>query len=386
MPFIYSSVPAGNPTVDDIKRARQEAARWARMDPVIRPDSTYRSMEGSAVNQRDERARKYTPELPCNLDAAPSTAVAFGAEAYDRTFGSRATVDNWEYTAINPYSIVYAEPHEVPQITAQPAHVQPPPGFPNRPTTQISDRIFAFSPSVAYAPAPTQMPVYAGYAPQVPVYSPHNTYSYPQTKAEPVYEEPHTTEAINHSFARWYVDEVISYLVKPGQYRAGTGGQSEEVWGESGRIKDSYDRVGVSFADSTIDPAPRGHMDMAIGRTVRNFNQSQSPYGASRQPQYEVYDPYRVARETGRSEYLVSFIVEILGRMAISPTAVVNAVWFLRGLGLHQGDGSKGLKLRNLLYEQQYEDRDAVAKRVAMLGLILSGKWLDDNSFLTKSW
>jgi len=72
--------------------------------------------------------------------------------------------------------------------------------------------------------------------------------------------------------------------------------------------------------------------------------------------------------------------------MTISPTAVVVAVWFLTGLGLHQGDGVKGTALRKYLGDQRWGDLEAVEKRIATLGLLLAGKWLDDNSFLTKSW
>ena len=72
--------------------------------------------------------------------------------------------------------------------------------------------------------------------------------------------------------------------------------------------------------------------------------------------------------------------------MSVEHTSVVAAVWFLGGLGLHQGDGAKGSELRSILRCLASTEVEAVEKRVAMLGLLLAGKWLDDNSFLNKSW
>ena len=388
MPFIHSSAPVGNQSVEEVKRARQEAALWAQMDIVTRSDSTYRPMRDISLNERDdERAMRNALDTMPAYSTAPLTTFDHPQEwDYDHRLSSRRLREG-PYHAVDPYAIAYAAPHPVAQVAAQPVQVHPPPGFSHLAPVPTVDRIFAFSPSSAYPPGPQQFPAYSDldYQFQAPVYSPRDVHRYPQAKAEPVYEEPHTPEMINDSFARWYVDEVINYLLKPGQYRIGTGGQSEEIWGVDGRARDCFDRVGIPFPDVVAETAPWERVDMSIGRTVRNVNRSE--YAVSRHPEYEIHDPYRVtARGGGRSDHLVSFIVEILGRMAISPTAVVNAVWFVRGLGLHQGDGEQGSKLRNLLYEQQYEDRDAVAKRVAMLGLILAGKWLDDNSFLTKSW
>ena len=72
--------------------------------------------------------------------------------------------------------------------------------------------------------------------------------------------------------------------------------------------------------------------------------------------------------------------------MTISTTAVVAGVWYLSGLGLHDGDGQKGAELRQVFRGERWDDLEAVEKRVAALGLLLAGKWLDDNSFLSKSW
>jgi hypothetical protein len=82
----------------------------------------------------------------------------------------------------------------------------------------------------------------------------------------------------------------------------------------------------------------------------------------------------------------VAFVYDMMQRMSIPPTTVVAAVWFLKGLGLHEGDGESGFALRQFLGEQRWGDLEAVEKRVATLGLLLSGKWLDDNAYLTKSW
>lgn len=220
--------------------------------------------------------------------------------------------------------------------------------------------------------------------PERPI-TPHDTYRYPASHAEHIYVAPPapvepSADAINGAFAFWYAQQVIHLLIVPGQFRAGTGGASDEEWGPAGREKDSYMRVGVLPPDYSRN---WGRMGMTTSSSVTLTHQL-SP----RRPEYEARDPWNVAwaHSAKPTATFVSFILDMIQRMTISPSALVAGVWFLAGLGLHEGDGVKGTKLRQFLREQVSCEPEAVEKRVAMLGLILAGKWLDDNSFLTKSW
>lgn len=237
-----------------------------------------------------------------------------------------------------------------------------------------------------YEPAYRAPAVPARYVqlPERPI-TPHDTYRYPASHAEHIYVAPPapvepSADAINGAFAFWYAQQVIHLLIVPGQFRAGTGGASDEEWGPAGREKDSYMRVGVLPPDYSRN---WGRMGMTTSSSVTLTHQL-SP----RRPEYEARDPWNVAwaHSAKPTATFVSFILDMIQRMTISPSALVAGVWFLAGLGLHEGDGVKGTKLRQFLREQVSCEPEAVEKRVAMLGLILAGKWLDDNSFLTKSW
>ncbi|OXC63963.1 hypothetical protein AYX13_06462 [Cryptococcus neoformans] len=237
-----------------------------------------------------------------------------------------------------------------------------------------------------YEPAYRAPAVPARYVqlPERPI-TPHDTYRYPASHAEHIYVAPPapvepSADAINGAFAFWYAQQVIHLLIVPGQFRAGTGGASDEEWGPAGREKDSYMRVGVLPPDYSRN---WGRMGMTTSSSATLTHQL-SP----RRPEYEARDPWNVAwaHSAKPTATFVSFILDMIQRMTISPSALVAGVWFLAGLGLHEGDGVKGTKLRQFLREQVSCEPEAVEKRVAMLGLILAGKWLDDNSFLTKSW
>jgi len=252
------------------------------------------------------------------------------------------------------------------------------------------EQVFAWSPSYA---DPAAQP--AGYRapmlhprhihlPQRPI-TPHDTYRYPVSHGEHIYVAPAiavegpTKETINSAFAYWYVDQVIGLLVKPGQYRPGVGGASSEIWGLGGRETDGWIRMGRPPPDYSKSWGRMGMTatPLPVPRRLR-----------FRTPETEPRDPWNVLwnNHPKRSSSLVTFVLDMLQRMTISPTAVVAGVWFLTGLGLHEGDGQKGAELREMLSEQKWSDLEAVEKRVATLGLLLAGKWLDDNSFLTKSW
>ncbi|KAK8864212.1 hypothetical protein IAR55_001458 [Kwoniella newhampshirensis] len=218
--------------------------------------------------------------------------------------------------------------------------------------------------------------------PERPI-TPHDTYRYPASHVDYTYVAPAipevSAESVNAAFAMWYAGQVIDVLVTPGQYRPGVGGAADELWGPRGREKDAWLRVGRSPPDYS---KPWGRMGMTQTpvpkpRTVLH-----------RRPELEVQDPWNVScsRRNKPSPDFVSFILDTIQRMTISPTALVAAVWYLNGLGLHEGDGPKGAELREFLREYRLYEPEAVERRVATLGLILAGKWLDDNSFLTKSW
>lgn len=237
-----------------------------------------------------------------------------------------------------------------------------------------------------YEPAYRAPAVPARYVqlPERPI-TPHDTYRYPASHAEHIYVAPPpvpiepSADAINGAFAFWYAQQVIHLLIVPGQFRVGTNGASDEEWGPAGREKDSYLRVGVLPPDYS-----RSWGRMGMTTPPSTSEQQFSP----RRPEYEARDPWNVAwaHSAKPTATFVSFILDMIQRMTISPSALVAGVWFVTGLGLHEGDGVKGTKLRQFLREQVSCEPEAVEKRVAMLGLILAGKWLDDNSFLTKSW
>ncbi|WWD17490.1 hypothetical protein CI109_101931 [Kwoniella shandongensis] len=218
--------------------------------------------------------------------------------------------------------------------------------------------------------------------PERPI-TPHDTYRYPASHVEYTYVAPAipevSAESVNAAFAMWYAAQVINILDIPGQYRPGVGGASDELWGPGGREKDAWLRVGRSPPDYS---KPWGRMGM-----------TQTPVPKPRpvhhrRPELEARDPWNVAwsHADKPSPDFVSFILDMIQRMTISPTALVAGVWFLQGLGLHEGDGTKGAELRDFLREYRSYEPEAIERRVATLGLILAGKWLDDNSFLTKSW
>ncbi len=218
--------------------------------------------------------------------------------------------------------------------------------------------------------------------PERPV-TPHDTYRYPSSHTEHIYVSPAvegpTKEALNTAFAHWYVDQVVDLLVNPGQFRPGVRGASDETWGLGGRERDGWLRVGRAPPDYS---KPWGRMGMTstpllAARKIRQ-----------RRPETEPFDPWNILwnNEPKRSTTLVTFVLDMIQRMTISPIAIVSAIWFLTGLGLHDGDGQRGAELRDFLCEQSWSDLEAVEKRVTTLGLLLAGKSLDDNSFLSKSW
>ncbi|ORX36840.1 hypothetical protein BD324DRAFT_651321 [Kockovaella imperatae] len=208
--------------------------------------------------------------------------------------------------------------------------------------------------------------------------TPHDTFRYPASFVEPLTEPPSRDDVLQ-ALAEWYVDQVVSFMVKPGCFRPGVGGSSEEIWGLRGRELAAWERVGRTAPDYS---KPWGRM----GMTATPVQPARRP--RSRSPASAPHDPWNIlwSNTPTRSTSLVHFVKDVLVRMSVDDTSVVAAVWFLGGLGLHESDGAKGSELRSLLRAASTTEVEAVEKRVAMLGLLLAGKWLDDNSFLNKSW
>ncbi|WVQ77213.1 hypothetical protein IAR50_006896 [Cryptococcus sp. DSM 104548] len=215
--------------------------------------------------------------------------------------------------------------------------------------------------------------------------TPRETYNYPAEHAytapapavaASVMAEPNA-ENVNAAFAVWYAQQVVNLLVYPGQFRAATAGAADEEWGPAGRERDGYERMGMS------SPTAYAHQWSKM-----NASATSPVFASKRRVEFEQHDPWNVAwaHAIKPTPTLVSFVLDMIQRMTISPSALVTGVWFLAGLGLHDGDGKKGAGLRKILRETMSSEPEAVERRVATLGLILAGKWLDDNSFLTKSW
>ncbi|ORY32551.1 hypothetical protein BCR39DRAFT_376804 [Naematelia encephala] len=177
---------------------------------------------------------------------------------------------------------------------------------------------------------------------------------------------------LNTAMSQWYCEEILKLLVRPGYYRPGAGGASEEIWGPSGREKDEWMRVSRSSEHWRVMAA-----SVQLPRPHRVSN-----------PREEGIDPWCVSwRHHVRPDPdFVYFVSNAMTRMTVSPTAAVAALWYIRGLGLHPGDGVKGAEIRAILKEQSALMKGGVEKRIAILGLLLAGKWLDDNSYLRKSW
>lgn len=190
---------------------------------------------------------------------------------------------------------------------------------------------------------------------------------------------PATPKEQAEAVSRWYVDQVYDLLVRPGQFRSGTGGADPDIWNETAVHKASLERMtGVTVTDFNDRWA-------RLGSPTSPYFRSQLEYG--RKSHLEDQDPYGLSYNWERnSERMYDFVQDIVHRMGISTTAIIAAFWFLQGLGFHEGDGTRGRALRRALKLAAHQENDAVLKRVCMLGLLLSGKWLDDNSFLNKSW
>ncbi len=209
-------------------------------------------------------------------------------------------------------------------------------------------------------------------------FTPHDTYRYPQSPppasddSEPPPMEIARSPPVNTALAQWYVEQVVDLLLQPGQFREPVGGASE-LWGAAGVERASWDRLAQDDSDS-----------FDLWYRASSMNRLKS----LRNVRVEPYDPYVLACGHGEivNANLVAYFDEVIARMAIPTSSVVAALWYLKGIGLHEGDGPTGFRLRRLLKQVWGTSPFAIEKRVAVLGLMLAGKWLDDNSYLVQSW
>ncbi len=110
------------------------------------------------------------------------------------------------------------------------------------------------------------------------------------------------------------------------------------------------------------------------------------PLTPHRQDLYE--NPYNLRRHAPQS--FANFIYRTLSQTLLSPAAVILAVWYMRRLAVHTGGGENGSALRMMLQDATRrpdgKGGEEVARRLVVLGLACSNKWLDDNTFTNKSW
>lgn len=156
------------------------------------------------------------------------------------------------------------------------------------------------------------------------------------------------------SLVHWYAQTVVSHIVTPGMYRAGTKGASETAWGPDAIRHRGFSRMGSFRFPPVAQPI------------------------ASRNVDQEPFDPYELGVKhcDGPTSRFFDTLHGIIMRLRIPDNTVIAAAWYISRLGLHEGD-PKGAALREILYKSKYK-RDAVEIRVAFLGLYLAHKWVDD--------
>jgi hypothetical protein len=241
------------------------------------------------------------------------------------------------------------------------------------------------TPPEAYrAPVLHARDVYTYIAEQPP--TPHDTYKYPASHLEHIYvtqaAAPAGPDLTKEALARWYAEEVVELLVKPGSFRAGVGSAAEATWSRSAREREEWVRVGHNPPDYSRSWGRMG-METPAPTMIRARSKG-------RDLALDTYDPYHLTWHDTPAfdEHLVNFVLQILQRMTFSNASVIAAVWYLRGLRFHEGDGVGGSELREMLSKLKSSDADVqgIQKRVIVLGLSLSGKWFDDHTYLNKSW
>ncbi len=101
---------------------------------------------------------------------------------------------------------------------------------------------------------------------------------------------------------------------------------------------------------------------------------------------YLLDNPYRLRHKVTSS--FINFVYRTLSQTLLSPAGVILSLWYIRRFAIHSGGGEGGEQLRRMLYEAYLSEKggEEVARRVVVLGLACSNKWLDDNTFTNKSW
>jgi hypothetical protein len=184
--------------------------------------------------------------------------------------------------------------------------------------------------------------------------------------------------ALAEAFSIYYVEQVVRTLLEPGHYRPGQGGSDEAIWGRVARNFAELTRVGRHVPDVA---APWGRMGMDAPRQafpaaqpIHHANRLQNPYSL----------PLTFLERHGNE--LHAFAYRLIYHMKIPVVTVIAAIWYIKGLPLHDGDGLSGHQLRLLLRKTAKTDPQQAVKKVLVLGLVLAGKWLDDNAYHTKTW
>ncbi|KAL7421765.1 hypothetical protein Q5752_003536 [Cryptotrichosporon argae] len=170
------------------------------------------------------------------------------------------------------------------------------------------------------------------------------------------------------SLSMWYATEVVRTLLEPGHYRRDV---DVDQRGE-GRYESDFRRVGVDCG------AAWGRMGMPTPALL-------SPQ--LRDSSLERFDPYFVVprHRSAVDPAFVDFVDSLIQRLSMDFGTVAAALWYIRRLALHAGDGPQGRALRARVHA--FIGHDGLAERaVAVVGLLLASKWVDDHTFTNKSW
>jgi hypothetical protein len=195
------------------------------------------------------------------------------------------------------------------------------------------------------------------------------------------YEPGRPTDVPLRKVKKQYSNHTLA--TPPNTYRQSggrVGGNYNEGMGKMGAIDD------LSFysLDGDMSPYPllpaRGHYSASGHVSPIHISPPASP-----RP-YLIDNPYRLRHKVTSS--FINFVYRTLSQTLLSPAAVILSLWYIRRFAIHSGGGEGGEQLRRLLCEAYSTEKggEAVARRVVVLGLACSNKWLDDNTFTNKSW
>lgn len=170
-----------------------------------------------------------------------------------------------------------------------------------------------------------------------------------------------------YAILHWYAQKVVTYLVQPGMYRPGRGGQSDAEWGPRAIVRNEFERtgLGVVYPSSVYDPAERQ-------RTVH----------------MEQHDPFYIGAKHARgpSTRFFRVLVGLVNHLNLPINIIIAAVWYVSRLSLHEGD-ARGSELRTLLNASARGSRsESVELRVAFLGLCLANRYIEDDSWAIKHY